>query len=340
MKHSTQQSSAESIGKRNPGFAPIRRGLLEHWPEMSVNARSLYIWLHLKANFMEPKRGWVEASFDDMAHGNGWSLKTLQRTIEELEAKPYIEVERAANQYALTRVRILKYDPEGFTSAVDKSDQSSTVGVDCAVDSAAVKFVHTTVHSKTASPQNQQDLQAPKNAVEVKNEKNGKSDAVRRPFDTELRLSNPSIKSASRFRKNQNLSARLAAKIQKSGYTFSEWVKVCKQHGWSHPLDAEMDQSFEAMQYDPDLESPLLSTDFIHAVREVWEDNREKNLPAGILCTKVIDYCDRERKSHKTLGDEDPGFYYPPDFVDHRNKLRARERMAEQQSGKSAEVRA
>jgi hypothetical protein len=81
--------------------------------------------------------------------------------------------------------------------------------------------------------------------------------------------------------------------------------------------------------------------DFIHAVQEVWGDNQEKNLPAGILCTKVIDYCERERKRGQSLAGEDgDGHYYPPDFVKHRNKLRARERMAEKQSGKSVGVRA
>ncbi len=104
-------SARPSREKRDPGFVKIRRGLLAHLPGMSSNAAKLYLWFHLKASWQPPKRGRVEASFDDMARGNGWSLKTLQRTIEELETMPFIEVERATNQYELTRIKNFEVRP-------------------------------------------------------------------------------------------------------------------------------------------------------------------------------------------------------------------------------------
>jgi hypothetical protein len=334
MAKNTLAHEQRSIEKRNPAFAIIRKGLLAHLQWMSGNAAKFYLMLHLKACWFGPKRGWVEASFDDMARWCGWSTKTLSRTVEELEVQPYIEVERAANQHELTRIRILKYDLDESTSAVDKSVQSSTVGVDSAVDCAVDSAADKSVHSKPTSSQNTQDLQAPKKLKEVKEEKKGNSDAVRRPFDAELHLINPSSKSASRFKKNQNLSARLAAKIQESGYSFSDWADDCEKRGYGSPVSDDERKAFEATQYKPNLESPLLSMDFINAVEDVWEDNREKGLLPGILCSKIIDYCESERKRGGG------GYYYPPDFVEHRNKLRARERLIEQQSAKSVGVRA
>src|SRR5882762_3902607 len=162
MKDFKAQSKTLSGEKLDPGFAKIRKGLLAHLPGMSGNAVKLYLMLHFKACWFGPKRGWVEASFDDMARWCGWSTKTMQRIVEELEAKPYIEVERALNQHELTRIKILKYGLEEFTSGVDKSVQSKSVGVDFAVDSAVDSAADKTVHSKPATAQNQQDLQAPK----------------------------------------------------------------------------------------------------------------------------------------------------------------------------------
>jgi hypothetical protein len=76
-------------------------------------------------------------------------------------------------------------------------------------------------------------------------------------------------------------------------------------------------------------------------VADISQESRQGLGLLGILCTKVIDYCERERKSGQTIAGEDgDAYYYPPDFLKHRDKLRARERLVEQQSGKSAGVRA
>jgi hypothetical protein len=131
---------------------------------MSSSSVKLFIYLQCKAYWTGPKRGWVEESFEDMAKGMGWSTKTVQRTIEELESKSYIEVDRATNQYELTRIRIDKFDVEHPTPAVDKSVQSSDGGVDRGVDSGMDKSVQGSVHSSASISQSNQDLQAPKNA--------------------------------------------------------------------------------------------------------------------------------------------------------------------------------
>lgn len=82
------------------------------------NAAKLFVWLLAAAHWSGPKPGLVETTFEDTARANGWTWrKTTQRAIEQLEAKPYIEVKRAANHHELTRIKILKYDLEEPNSA-------------------------------------------------------------------------------------------------------------------------------------------------------------------------------------------------------------------------------
>lgn len=171
--------SGPSREKRNPGFAPIRRGLLEHWPSMSANARSFYVWLHLSAYWQDgPKRGAVEASFEDMARANGWSLKVLRGAIEELEAKPYVEVDRAANQHELTRIKILKYDREESESAPSLQGSSSEVGTSLAPSLAPSLQGSSEGRSKPAEPQNLNGLHAPKKVKKLRSKEKVSHDGL------------------------------------------------------------------------------------------------------------------------------------------------------------------
>lgn len=171
--------SGPSREKRNPGFAPIRRGLLEHWPSMSANARSFYVWLHLTAYWQDgPKRCWVEASFDDMERANGWSLKVLRGAIEELEAKPYIAVDRAANQHELTRIKILKYDCEESESAPSLQGSSSDVGTSLAPSLAPSLQGSSEGRSKPAEHQNLKGLHAPKKVKKLRSKEKVSHDGL------------------------------------------------------------------------------------------------------------------------------------------------------------------
>jgi hypothetical protein len=157
---------AASSEKRGPGWTPIRRGLRPHLRDMSSNAVKLYLWLHLSAQFSGANRGSVESSYDDIARELGWNQKKLQRTIDELRARPYIEVVLAANQHRLTRIRILNYDPDGVNAAVDKCVQSDGFGVDTAVDSGVDKCVQSDVHSTASSDNKTEEMRASKNVEE------------------------------------------------------------------------------------------------------------------------------------------------------------------------------
>jgi hypothetical protein len=341
-----EERKSVATGKRNPGFVKIRRGLLEHWPAMSVNARAFYVWLHLTAIWREgPKRGWVEASYDDMARANGWSVKTIQRTIDELEAKPYIEVERAANQYELTRIKILKYDLEDPTSAVDKFDRSNQRSIvaqvsvaDYAADGGVDKFDRSVVHSKPAESQNALDLQAPKKS---KNLRSTEENAVRRPLNAELRHSRDGFSPSA---KRENLEGRLAAKIAAARDSYSDYIQFCQRKGREHPFGKLERETFTALEYELDVSSPLVSRTFVFTAAEVYQENRGRGLSLGVLCCKVIDMLDRYRREDKECaaqsGRPSDGYFYPPDFKEHRDRLRARERLHEQGVHSTREARA
>ena len=323
-RENNSTSAPASSEKRDPGFARIRKGFLAHLPGMSGNGVKLYLMLQFKACWFGAKRGWVEASFDDMARWCGWSTKTLQRNLEELETKPYIEIERAANQHELTRIKILKYDLEESTSAADKSDRSSTVGVDCALDRALDSAVDSAadkpVHSKPATLQNPQDLQAPKKLKEVKEVKEQKKEtanAVRRRFDAErLADRTPPFK--------EKLQNRLEKKIESTNDSYPDWIKSCRKRGEGHPFGAKEQKAFEATGYEPDLSSPLLGFDFVTTVVDVYEETRKKDISPGNLCSRIIDRCQSERGRNDV-----EGYYWPPDFQDHRDRLRVQERARE-----------
>ena len=108
-----------SSEKRDPGFVKLRRGLLPHLSSMSSNAAKLYVFLLLKAHWkLGPKRGLAEVSYEDITCDLGWSYSMVRRTIRELTRKNYIEVTPAANQYDLTRIKVLKYSSTTPTNLI------------------------------------------------------------------------------------------------------------------------------------------------------------------------------------------------------------------------------
>ena len=327
MTKNSLASAFQSNEKRNFNFVMLRRGFREHLPGLSGNAVKLYVWLLLSAHFSGPKRGCVEASYEDIARSLRWNQKTLQRALTKMEFR-YIEIQRAANQHELTTIRIIKYDFEGSTPAVDKPVQSKSP----AVDSGADKFVQSAVHTNAPNSENRKELQAPKNAVEIKKEKNGKSDAVRRPIDAERPFASHSAleggrsplpeptplrtKSISSLTKRAKLSARLADRIRKNGNNYID------------ELDSDERAAFSAVRYEPgDVGS--LAGGFISVVYEVYEEHENGDISPGNLCSKIIDRCLSEQRAAKMLGGDPSDYFWPPEFQEHRDRLREGERIQE-----------
>ncbi|MBV9888336.1 MAG: hypothetical protein JO119_17460, partial [Acidobacteria bacterium] len=348
MEENKGISRGASTEKHDPGFVQLRRGLLEHLGQMSGNATKLYVWLLMTAGWKGPLKGHVLASFADVGRSLMFSSKTLQRACDELEhgPRPFIVVQRAANQYSMTRIRILRFDGGDESFGVDKFDQSKSAalvgGVDAAVDSGVDKFDHSDVHSSRSKSLESRDLRAPKKSEEVKNKRSEESDAVRRRFDAELHpsaskdfFSKPKSKASFEQEvkpttsREAKLVARLSSKIRSAGGCYADYVARELKAGRPHPFGTEEQEAFEALKYRPELQSRDLSENFVIIALDVYEENRGKPILAGNLCSKVIDRIQSERESSLKLCGTEDGHYWPPDFQRHRNALRKQERQME-----------
>jgi hypothetical protein len=168
MKNFTPQSNDTSRERRNLGFVKLRRGLKEHLhrSRMSSNASTMFVWLLLSARHSGSTRGSVEANYDDLMRGLGWSSSMVRRTLEELISKGYISVTPAANQHEITVIKILKFDTGEDDSAVLTSEHPKNSAVSTGALRAVFTSEQSTEQSRPYNLQSQRDLQAPKNAVE------------------------------------------------------------------------------------------------------------------------------------------------------------------------------
>jgi hypothetical protein len=325
MQQNNSTSALASSEKRNLGFVKLRRGLREHLhrSRMSSNASTLFVWLLLWAYYSGPKRGCVEANIDDLMLGLGWSRSMVKRSVDELASKGYISFNGAANQHELGEIRILKFDVEERDSARSTSEPSRNSEISAELSARLTAQSTTEPSSEPSNPSNLQsrhDLQVPKNAVEVKKEKKGKADAVRRPFDAELRASPKSFFSPSEKRKK--LEARLAGKLLETGNTLDR------------DLNDEEREAFAYLRYKPKDEPRNLPNGFVWTLFDVYDDHKDDLPLPGNLCSKIIDHCMAKQESCKTIGSDPSEYYYPLDFVEHRDRLREQERRAEKNGGR------
>jgi hypothetical protein len=322
MKNFTPQSNDTSRERRNLGFVKLRRGLKEHLhrSRMSSNASTMFVWLLLSARHSGSTRGSVEANYDDLMRGLGWSSSMVRRTLEELISKGYISVTPAANQHEITVIKILKFDTGEDDSAVLTSEHPKNSAVSTGALRAVFTSEQSTEQSRPYNLQSQRDLQAPKNAVEGIEGKNGKANAVRRPIDAELRIA--SSKSFSPSERIKKLKTHLEEAISRNGSAF---------HG---EFDDDEREAFAYIRYQvPDTQK--LTGGFVYSVWEVYEKYKATKLPLpGILCCKIIDHCMQEQESCKTLGSDPSDYFWPTDFQEHRKRL-----MAQEQAAKKGEVR-
>jgi len=131
-------------------------------------------------------------------------------------------------------------------------------------------------------------------------------------LDARLPASTPSkaAKSKAKAPSRERLEANLREKIEEAGNCFRQ------------DMDDEQRKAFAELEYEPDLDSPLLTTHFIDAVVDVVADNFfHERCPAN-LCSEVIDRCQEE------IDNGEPA-YWPPDFEKHRDRLQKAQREAE-----------
>lgn len=125
-----------------------------HKSRLTSNAAVLLVWITLSAH-----QGRLEASYEDLMRGLGWSRKMLQRTIADLTQRGYIRVTRATSQRSKMLIEVLIdfEESSGVDKAVhhnakespvpDKDVHAGKSGVDKAVhDYAATADVDKDVH--------------------------------------------------------------------------------------------------------------------------------------------------------------------------------------------------
>lgn len=325
MQQNNSTSAPASSEKRNLGFVKLRRGLREHLhrSRMSSNASTLFVWLLLSAYHSGPKRGCVEANIEDLMFGLGWSRSMVKRSVEELASKGYTSFDGAANQHERGVIKILKFDVEERDSARFTGEPSRDF--DTSAELSARLNARSTSEPSTeptnpSNSQSQRDLQVPKNAVEIKKEKKGKADAVRRPFDAEPLASSKGFFSPSEKRKK--LSARLEHLIARDGNSIDD------------DLDDDDREAFARTGYQVS-ESQRLTYGFVWAVWDTHKKTeRDSSLSPGNLCSKIIDCCMAKQESCKTLGSDPSEYFWPPDFQEHRDRLREQERASEKREGR------
>lgn len=326
--------TSASSDKRNLGFVKLRRGLKEHLhhSRMSSNASTLFVWLLLSARHSGSRCGCVEANYEDVMRNLGWSYSKVRRTIGELAQKGYIIVTPAANQHAITTIRIPKFDAWENDSAVSTGEHTETSDKSAmcsGVLSALSTVGRRSEHSRPPISQKTHELQAPKNAVEGEEKKNGNANAVRRSVDAGRRAATSGF---SLSEKRGKLHARMIAKVATEHDSYQDFIRHCLERGRDHPFGNEEREAFEALGYKPNLKDPVLTYGFVEAAVEVHEKHRGQGLSRGNLCSKVIDYCKTEQERAKTLvipGINASEYYWPPDFQIHRDRLREQERRVE-----------
>jgi len=300
MKYSTAQSNRKSRKKcdEQPTVfvsAAFREQCLARLKGAPL---SVYLAYCSHAN----KEGIAWPSLLSLARSTGYGINAVKRakqTLIEMGLLVPIEQSREGGQFGRKKFRVNAVAPKQCHGTVAPS----------------------TVAPSTVAPKQCQEG-SPSEGFPIEGDP---ANAVRHPIDAERLASVPSFKSASRFKKTQNLKAHLVAKIEKDGGSYAHWIEDCQKRGWEHPFGDEEREAFAATGYEPDLNDPLLGSDFVMTVVDVCEEKRGKDMSAGNLCSAIIDRCDKEIK-------QGFGTYYPPSFVEHRDQLRAKERATEQTS--------
>jgi hypothetical protein len=331
MSENETQSPPTSRANRDPGFVKLRRGLRKHLPLMSSNAAKLYTWLLIAAEWKGAGRGTYESTYKEIAEELRWNVRMLRRSINELREKGYVLIVGAANQYENTLIKILKYDQDMASFGGDSSVRSNGAE-DSAEDTAVDTGVPSSVLTKAASPHSAKALEAPKNLEEVKEVEEGKHDAVRRRFDAERRV--PPKRLFSPSEKKKKLAGHLTKAISAKQDSYRHFIETEIARGRKHPFENQERQAFSATRYKPDLNSPLLSFDFVMTVVDVYEEAQKKDISPGNLCSRIIDRCQTNRER------DGEGYYWPPDFQEHRDRLREEERGHLQIEPTTAGVRA
>jgi DNA-binding MarR family transcriptional regulator len=114
---------------KNPGYVPLRRGIVEHLHGMTGNEAKVYMALLCMADF---KTGALSITMRDLADILGIDVASVHRSMKALtephndSGTRYISYTPARNQHIATRVRILKYLKSVAVAPAQQRNNSAT----------------------------------------------------------------------------------------------------------------------------------------------------------------------------------------------------------------------
>lgn len=130
---------------KNPGYARIRRGLLEHLPSLPSNDLKVYLYVHLRARATGVDKGVFRATIRTICEDLGMRAEAVVSAIRRLETKqpkPFLQVDRARNRHGMTTYRILRFDPDASVPETETLEptvsESETLDVPTVPDSVAL----------------------------------------------------------------------------------------------------------------------------------------------------------------------------------------------------------
>lgn len=282
----------------------------------SPTARRLFVPSSFRTELLSDLKGAplsVYLAYHSYANKDGLAWPSL-RTLAAVTGYG-INAVKAARRYLVTM---------GLLVAAEQSRPGGRFGrKDFQICTVARKQAHGTVASSTVAPstvarctvaRKQCQEGSPFEGVAFEGSPKGEGDpldAVRRRFDAEHRISAKGFFSPSE--KKKKLTSRLTKAVQANRNTFDD------------QFDDDHREAFKYIKYNP-LNPQALPCGFVDVVWDVYEDRKSEAIPPGILCSKIIDRCMSEQKACKKLGSDPSEYFWPPDFQDHRDRLRAEER--------------
>lgn len=306
MKYSTRQSKQKSSEKYDAPIIFVSSGFRER-PLAQLKGAPLSVYLAYKS--YANKEGLAWPSLGTLARVTGYGINAVKRskqTLIEMCLLTPIEQSRDGGQFGRKKFRVNTVAPKQDRGTVAPS----------------------TVAPSTVAPKQCQEG-SPSEGFPIEGYP---LDAVRRPVDAEHRIATKPFSPPSEGKakakpseRRAKLSARLAEAIRANGNQF--------EGGLDRDDRAVLQAAVNRTRYEAkDFE--ILTDGFIVTLMEIFEKHKNDGTSPGNICSKVIDRCLSQQESCKTLGSDPSEYYWPPDFQDHRDQLRAEERMAEKQSGK------
>jgi hypothetical protein len=297
MKNFTQQSKLKSSEKHDEPIIFVSSAFRE---QHLAQLKGVPLSIHLAYKSYANKEGIAWPSLRTLARVTGYGINAVKggkRVLIEMGLLTPTEQGRKGGRFELKKFR---------------------------VNTVALKQVHGTVAPSTVAPltvaRKQCQEGSPSEGIPTEGDP---VDAVRRPVDAEHHLA--SRKSFSPSEKKAKLTTRLAKAIRLNGSQFSGGLETEER--------AVLQAAVNAMRYTAK-DSTVITDGFACMLTEVYEKHKNDGTSTGNLCSKVIDRCLSEQKACKTLSSDPSEYYWPPDFQDHRDRLRVEERRAEQKSGK------